>query len=87
LERALQLLKHFNVPPTVCINMYDINKDNTEEIVRSCEDSRVEVAGKIPFNPIATEAMVNGKPILEYAPRTDVAQKVEKIWKRILSVL
>ncbi|MGC9346314.1 MAG: P-loop NTPase, partial [Candidatus Bathyarchaeales archaeon] len=86
-ERALKLLRHFNVPAIVCINMYDINEDNTEEIVRFCEESGVDVAGKIPFNPVVTEAMVNGKPILEYAPRSDVAQEMEKVWKKILSVL
>ncbi|MDH5459646.1 MAG: ATP-binding protein [Candidatus Bathyarchaeota archaeon] len=86
LERALKLLKHFNVPPIVCVNMYDINKDNAEKIVRFCEESEVEVAGKIPFNPVVTEAMVNGKPIVEYAPRSDVAQETEKVWEKILSV-
>jgi MinD superfamily P-loop ATPase len=86
-ERALKMLRHFNVPPIVCINMYDINKDNAEKIVRFCEESGVDVAGKIPFNSIVTEAMVNGKPILEYAPRSDVAQEIGKVWKEILSVL
>ncbi len=87
LERALQLLKHFNVLPVVCINMYDINKDNAEKIVRYCEESGVEVAGRIPFDPIVTEAMVNGKPILEYAPRSNVAQEIEKTWNRIRPIL
>ena len=87
LERALQLLKHFNVPPIVCINMYDINRDNTEEIIRFCEKSGVQVAGKIPFNPIVTEAMVEGKPVQEYALGSDVAQEIGAVWKSILSVL
>jgi MinD superfamily P-loop ATPase len=87
LKRALQLLKHFNVPPIVCINMYDINKDNTEEIIRFCEKNGVQVAGKIPFNSIVTEAMVEGKPVLEYASGSDVAQEVGVVWKNILSVL
>jgi MinD superfamily P-loop ATPase len=87
LKRALQLLKHFNVPPIVCINMYDINKDNTERIIRFCEENRVRVAGQIPFNPIVTEAMVNGKPVQEYAPGSDVAQEIGVVWKSILSVL
>jgi len=86
-ERALQLLKHFNVLPLVCINMYDINKNNTQKIMRFCEENGVNVAGRIPFNPIVTKAMVNGKPILEYAPKSDVAQEIEKVWKKILSVL
>lgn len=36
LERALQLLKHFNIRPFVCVNMHDINKDNTEKIMNFC---------------------------------------------------
>jgi len=87
LERAAQLLKHFEVPPTVCVNMHDINKENTERIVRFCENNEFEVAGRIPFNPVVTEAMVNGKPILEYAPASDVAQEIGRVWGRILSVL
>ncbi len=86
-ERALELLKHFNVQPFVCVNMYDINEDNTEKIVSFCKEKDIKVVGKIPFNPVVTEAMVNGKPILEYAPRSDVAQEIEKVWKKILSVL
>ena len=87
LKRALQLLNHFHVTPLVCINMYDINRKNTEKIVKFCEKNGVEVAGKIPFNSIVTDAMVNGKPISEYAPRSDVAKEIEKVWEKILSVL
>ena len=86
-ERALQLLRHFNVSPIVCINMYDINKDNTEKIVHFCEEIGVEVSGKIPFNLIVTDAMVNGKPVLEYAPESDVTQEIRRVWEKILSVL
>jgi MinD superfamily P-loop ATPase len=87
LKRALQLLNHFHITSLVCINMYDINQKNTERIVKFCEKNRVKIAGKIPFNPIVTDAMVNGKPILEYGPRSDVAQEIEKVWKKILPVL
>lgn len=87
LERALQLLKHFNVQPFVCVNMYDINKDNTEKIVNFCEENGIKVVGKINFNPIITEAMVNGKPIVEYAPESDVAKQIERMWRNIVSAL
>jgi MinD superfamily P-loop ATPase len=86
-ERALQLLKHFNVQPFVCVNMYDINKDNTEKIVGFCEENGIKAVGKITFNPIITEAMVNGKPIVEYAPESDVAKEIERMWKKIVSAL
>jgi len=87
LERALQLLKHFNVQPFVCVNMYDINKDNAENIVGFCEENGIKAVGKITFNPIITEAMVNGKPIVEYAPEGDVAKDIERMWKNIVSAL
>jgi len=87
LERALQLLRHFNVPPFVCVNMYDINKDNADKIVNFCKENGIEVVGKIPFNPVVTKAMVNGKPIVEYAFESDVAKEIEKMWEKILSAL
>ncbi len=87
LERALQLLAHFGVPPFVCVNMYDINKDNTENIGSFCKENGIEFVGKIPFNPLVTEAMVDGKPIVEYARESDVAREIENMWERILLAL
>jgi MinD superfamily P-loop ATPase len=81
LQRALQLLEHFSVTPLVCVNMYDINKDNTEKILGFCKENSIEVVGRIPFNPKVTEAMVNGKTIIEYSPESDVAKEIENIWK------
>ncbi len=81
LQRALQLLKHFNVKPLVSINMYDINKFNTNRILGFCKENSIEVVGSIPFNPKVTEAMVKGQTIIEYAPESDVAKEIEKIWK------
>jgi len=81
LQRALQLIKHFNVKPLVCVNMYDINKDNTDKILGFCAENSIKVVGKIPFNPKVTEAMVNGKTIVEYSPDSDVAKEIENIWK------
>jgi len=87
LERALQLLAHFGVLPFVCVNMYDISRDNTEKIVSFCRENGIEFVGIIPFNPLVTEAMVNGKPIVEYAPESDVAKEAKKVWEKILSAL
>jgi MinD superfamily P-loop ATPase len=67
--------------------MYDINKDNTERIVDFCKENAIDVIGKVTFNPIITEAMVNGKPIVEYAPGSDVANEIETLWKNIVAAL
>jgi MinD superfamily P-loop ATPase len=87
LDRALQLLNHFNILSLVCINQHDINRKNTEKIVKFCEKNKVEVAGKISFDPIVTEAMVAGKTIVEHSPENKVSQEIKTAWKRVLSVL
>jgi MinD superfamily P-loop ATPase len=83
LERVLRLLEHFHVAPFVCVNMYDINKDNTEKILRFCGEKSVEVVGKIPFSPKVTEAMVNGKTVIEYSPKGAVAKEIQNVWEKI----
>jgi MinD superfamily P-loop ATPase len=87
LKRALQLLEHFNVQPFVCVNTYDINKDNAEKIESFCKENGIDVIGKIPFNPIVTEAMVNGKTIIEYSPRSAVAKEIEGIWEKLSELI
>jgi MinD superfamily P-loop ATPase len=85
LKRALQLLEHFNVTPFVCINMYDVNLDNTKKILDFCRENGVEVIGRIPFDPKVTEAMVNGKTIMEHSPRSAVAKEIGTMWKKMIS--
>jgi MinD superfamily P-loop ATPase len=84
MERAFGLLRHFKVPALVCVNKCDLNEENTERIVEFCESNGVEVVGKIPFDPIVTEAMVAGKPIVEYAPKSNVSHAIKELWERTL---
>jgi MinD superfamily P-loop ATPase len=83
LERVLTLLDHFNVVPFVCINMYDVNSDNTNKILSFCRENRIEVVGIIPFSPEVTQAMVNGKTIVEYSPRSGVTEEINSMWKKM----
>lgn len=87
MERALQLLDHFQVNPLVCINKYDLNIENTEKIEKFCADRDTEVAGKISFDSIVTEAMVYRKPVLEYSPKTTVSRQIERVWRKSLKRL
>jgi MinD superfamily P-loop ATPase len=87
LKRVLLLLKHFDIPSLVCINMYDINYNNTDKIVEFCRENDIEVIGRIPFNPEVTKAMIDGKTIVEYSPESDAAKEIERIWGRILSII
>jgi len=83
LQRVLALLTHFKVQPYVCINVFDVNLENTQKIEAFCQERNVEVLGKIPFDPQVTQAMVNGKTIIEYAPVGDAAKAIEATWNRL----
>jgi MinD superfamily P-loop ATPase len=83
LERVLKLLDHFNVVPFVCVNMYDINADNTNKILSFCKENGTDVVGIIPFNPEVTQAMVNGKTIVEYSPESNVAEEITNMWRKM----
>jgi MinD superfamily P-loop ATPase len=87
LERVLKLLEHFNVVPFVCINMYDVNTDNTNKILSFCRENRIDVVGIIPFSSEVTHAMVNGKTIVEYSPESSVTEEIMSMWKKISSSL
>jgi MinD superfamily P-loop ATPase len=83
LERVLQLLNRFNVPPFVCINMYDVNAENTDKILNFCRENGIDVVGVIPFDYSVTQAMVNGKTIVEYSPKTGVSEEIKHMWKKL----
>jgi MinD superfamily P-loop ATPase len=87
LERILGVVKHFGVVPFVCVNMYDINKENTERIVEFCRQSDVGFVGAIPFDPIVTEAMVARKTVVEYSPNSKVSDKIREIWGKVVQML
>jgi MinD superfamily P-loop ATPase len=86
LERVLGVCRHFGVSALVCINKYDINKDNTRLIEEFCFTQGIEVASRIPFDNTVTEAMIRGVPIIEYA-ENDVSRSIEALWESALSSL
>ena len=86
LERVLGVCRHFGIPATVCINKYDINEDNTQQIEHYCLNQGVEVAAKVPFDNVVTEAIVQRLPVVEYS-QGKVAHEIESLWQRIIRTL
>ena len=86
MEQVLDVCHHFDVPALVCINKYDLNEDNTCQIESYCLSQGVELAAKIPFDNIVTEALVQGLPVVEYS-QDKVAQEIERLWLTITRAL
>ena len=86
LERVLGVCHHFGIPALVCVNKYDINEDNTRQIENYCLDQGIEMAAKIPFDNVVTEALVKGLPVVEYS-QGKVAHEIEALWQGITQKL
>ena len=82
----LKLSDHFKIPSMVCINKFDINLDNTDQIVSYCEKNGSQIAGRIPYEPKVVEALVNRKTIMDY-PCHEVQGIVRQIWETVASRL
>jgi len=87
MDRVVELANHFDIPASVCINKYDLNRDMTETIEAYARDKGLPIVGRIPFDPSFTEAMVQKQTIMEYDTNCDAAQEVKGIWERLSTIL
>jgi len=87
MQRVLETTDHFGVPALVCINKADLYPEGAEEIEAYCHENGIQVVGKIPFDPVVTEAMVQGKPITVYRPDSDASRAIKDIWLQVLDRL
>ena len=82
LERVIGVCRHFGVPVLVCVNKYDLNEENTYQIESYCCNEGIEVAARIPFDNVMTEAIVQGLPVVEYSDN-EVTQQIKELWQII----
>lgn len=82
LKRILGTTEHFGVPSLVAINKADLNLARCEEIAAFCAERGIEVVGRIPYDTVVTEAMVQGQPVTAYAAGP-VAAALRGAWLRI----
>lgn len=81
MKRVMQVANHFKIPYVVCINKYDINEEKAKEIDNFCRDNGIKIVGKIPYNTVVTEAMTNGKTVVEYDKK--MAELIKDIWRNV----
>ena len=87
LKRALELLAHFEITPYVIVNKHDINDKNTKDLEEYCKKNEITILGKVPFDPSVTKAMVQGIPVVEYAPDAPASKAIKTAWNRFSKLL
>jgi len=87
MERVLETTEHFGVQAVVCINKADIYPQGAAEIEEYCREHGIEVVGSIPFDPIVTEAMVQGQSVTAYNPDSPASQALSSVWDEVTAKL
>jgi MinD superfamily P-loop ATPase len=78
MERVADLAAFFRVPAMACVNKFDLNPDQA-----FAGRKGIAVIGRIPFDPVFTKAMVEGKTIMEYDGHSEGARAVRALWKQL----
>ena len=86
LERIMGTTDHFGVPSLVAINKADLNPARAGEIAAFCAGRGVEVVGRIPYDDVVTEAMVQGQPVTDYTDGP-VTEALQRMWSRVRDLL
>jgi MinD superfamily P-loop ATPase len=87
MSRVAQLAAFFKVPAMLCVNKFDLNLEQTQAIENLVKDDNVTVLGRIPFDPVFTKSMVQGKTIFEYDGNSEAARSVRQVWEQVCKQL
>ena len=86
LARIIELIEHFKIPAIVCINKFDINLKIAKEIETNADRNGINVAAKIPYDPVVTKAQIAGQSIIEYS-NNNITDSVKALWQNVMNVL
>jgi MinD superfamily P-loop ATPase len=87
MERVAQLAAHFKVPVMVCVNKFDLNVDQTEAIEKLAKENNMTIVGRVPFDPVFTESMLQGQTVLEYNGNSNIRNNIGEILQNIKNQL
>jgi MinD superfamily P-loop ATPase len=86
MERIIKTAKGFEAKTAICVNKYDLNLQNTDKIKKWCFDNNIPYVGEIPFDPMAVEAINNGKTVAEY-PDIPSFHAIKNIFNNTIKIL
>ena len=64
--RVADLCRHFRIPLAVIINKADLNTAEADAIAADCAEQGHFLAGRLPFDPVVTRAMVRRQALTEF---------------------
>ena len=86
LERLAGLTAHFRTSMAVCINKVDLNPQITAAIERWCQARRIWIVGRIPYDPVFSEAQMQRKSVVEFTDGAP-ARALRDAWQQTHTAL
>ena len=83
MERVAELAAFFKIPAMMCVNKFDLNPSAVEAIEAFARERDISVIGRVPFDPVFTKAMVQGKTIVEFDSQSEGCVAVKSIWETV----
>ena len=87
LERVVTLIRQFDVIPMVCINKVDLSDYQVEKIENICITEKIEIVGKIKYDPTFVDALNQGEPIIEFDENNESSKEIKKMWSKIEKII
>ena len=87
MERVAELAAFFKIPAMMCVNKFDLNPSAGEAIEAFARERDISVIGRVPFDPVFTKAMVQGKTIVEFDGQSEGCVAVKSIWETLAQSL
>lgn len=86
LMRVYKLVKSFNINASCIINKSDLNSDVTSDIEQYLKDENIVHLANLPYDEMFTEAMTQGKTIVEY-DQSHIKEQLEECWNKIKEIV
>ncbi len=85
-KRMIDVARHFKVPVAAIVNKSDINPGNADAVRRFCKDEGIPLVGELPYDDVATKAIVEGRPVTDF-PASALSKSLVSAWSKILEGL
>lgn len=86
LERIIQLALTFGCTTVICINKCNLDTDNFRFIEDLAQKFGIPVIGKIPYDEVMSEAVLQGVPVTALK-RGEAQASIEELWRKVNMLL
>lgn len=82
LQRIIDLTQFLKIPVSVVINKWDLNPEYTQTMERELDAAGISVCGRIRYDPVVYQALVNGQSIVEFTDE-GASRDIQSIWNTV----